>query len=155
MALPDRSGASSQEGGANACMTGKTPAQESSHAGNVTPMEAFAGLAEGGVLVDVRTPPEWQQGVPDLAKTQGRLVMLSWKLLPEYMVNPDFAQQFAAEKGIGKDTPLYFMCKGGGRSLEASTAMAKLGYRRCFNILGGFEGRPDQPGWKTQLPWRL
>ena len=135
---------------ASFCMTGKADvSKESVHAGDVTPKEAHDRLSSHeGVLVDVRTPEEWQAGVPDLKDSSGRLLTLSWKLSPNYERNPKFAEQFAAQ-GIGKDTPLFFMCRGGGRSLEAAKAMAQAGYNYCFNISGGFEGYKS-----CGLPWQ-
>jgi len=141
----------------NVCMTGKMHAsQELACAGEVMPREAFEHLSEhSAVLVDVRTPQEWQLGQPDLSKTPSRMLSISWRTAQDYALNPQFAGTLAGLQKINKDTPLFFMCKSGGRSLEAALAMTAAGYRYCFNIRGGFEGKPDMPGWKTnQLPWK-
>ena len=106
------------------------------------------------MLVDVRTPEEWQQGQPDLSVTPSKMLSISLKTLPDYTLNPNFTAMLATSEGIDRNTPLFFMCKGGGRSQEAATMLAALGYTNCFNIKGGFEGKPDSPGWKTQLPWK-
>lgn len=134
------------------------------YAGEVAPDEAYAFLqTEGGVLVDVRTLPEWQfVGVPDLQGTAGTLATISWKLYPDFSSNPRFADMLAAVPGVGKDTPLLFICRSGGRSLDAAVAMTALGYRYCFNVSDGFEGDPDAAshrgkarGWKAKhLPWK-
>lgn len=132
------------------------------YAGDVSPREAFEFLqGNDGVMVDVRTLPEWQfVGMPDLRGTKGQLATISWKMYPDFSANPRFAEELA--KVAGKDTPLLFICRSGGRSLDAAVAATTLGYRYCFNVSDGFEGEPDanahrglSRGWKaTQLPWK-
>lgn len=134
------------------------------YAGDVEPKDAYQILsALGGVLVDVRTPPEWQfTGTADVSGTQGALLTISWKTYPGFALNPDFAKTLVSESAITKDTPLFFMCRSGGRSLDAAVAMTAQGYRYCFNVSGGFEGEPDEQGhrgrkegWKAaSLPWK-
>lgn len=136
----------------------------SPYAGDVSPSQAYNYLLkQNGALVDVRTTPEWQfVGTPDLMEACGKFIALSWKLYPAFSINSDFASSLAKESGIAKDTPLFFMCRSGGRSLDAAQAMTAEGYRYCFNIAGGFEGDPDadghrgaNEGWKAaKLPWR-
>ncbi len=142
----------------------KHKAGSSAYAGDISPKQAHDYLQQqGGALIDVRTTPEWQfTGTPDIFDTKGKFVALSWKLYPSFSVNPQFADALAKEDGIGKDTPLFFMCRSGGRSLDAACAMTAAGYSYCFNITGGFEGDPDadghrggSAGWKAaQLPWK-
>lgn len=134
-----------------------------SYEGEVTPAEAFSYLAAtGGVLVDVRTVPEWQfVGVPDLTGCKGRLAMISWKVYPDMAVNPEFLQKFE-HLGVGCDTPLFFICRGGSRSSSAAERLCVAGYRHCFNVATGFEGEPDERGhrgrkngWQgSGLPWK-
>jgi rhodanese-related sulfurtransferase len=134
------------------------------YAGEVTPEEAYYFLqSHEGLLVDVRTLPEWQfTGLPDISTALGRLVTASWKVYPSFTLNPVFADTLAADETIRKDTPLFFLCRSGGRSLDAAIAMTALGYEHCFNIIGGFEGEPDASGhrggaqgWKaSKLPWK-
>lgn len=118
------------------------------YAGEVTPEEAYQFLQEhDAILVDVRTPQEWQSvGIADV----DRCALISWKTLPDFEVNPRFAEEVAAIEGAQKDTPIFFLCKSGGRSLDAAVAMGMQSYRYCFNISGGFEGNLscNQPGWK-------
>jgi len=112
-------------------------------------------------LVDVRTVAEWGfVGCPDMSALGKRLVRLSWRLYPQMNVNPAFMAQLAAEIP-DKETPLLFLCRSGGRSLDAAMAAADSGYLHCYNIQDGFEGEPDSKGhrgvvsgWKAaQLPW--
>ena len=127
--------------------------------GEVTTEEAWNLLQKekGAMLVDVRTEHEWDFiGVPDLAAVDKVVVKLSWRLLPEMELNTEFEKTLMAQIP-SRETPIYFMCKGGGRSAEAAAAMTQLGYTQCYNILGGFEGRasaPQHKGWQqANLPW--
>ena len=134
------------------------------YGGDVTPRDAFSYLSRNhAVLIDVRTLPEWQFiGLPDLNGTHGELVTICWKLYPDFSTNVKFSDQLSAVEGVTKDTPLFFICRSGGRSLDAAVAMSALGYRYCFNVAGGFEGdidpqghRGTKQGWKaSQLPWK-
>lgn len=125
------------------------------YTGDVTPAQAFDYLRDNeAVLVDVRTPSEWQAGQPDLSTASSKMLSLSWKTEPDYQLNPLFVDGMLQAQ-IDRDTPIFFMCRGGGRSAEAASAMIAAGYRYCFNIRGGFEGKPDAQGWKTSsLPWK-
>lgn len=116
-------------------------------------------------LVDVRTPQEWQLvGVPDLSDLNKDVVFVGWQLLPLMNVNPDFSAQLNAE-GCDRETPMIFICRSGGRSRDAATAMTANGYRKCFNFSSGFEGKKAEslempedvvPSWqKFGLPWKM
>ncbi len=134
------------------------------YAGEISPESAFAFIkVNPSVIVDVRTAAEWQfVGVPDLSETPSKLLTISWKLYPNFAQNPQFADAISADPAINEDTPLFFLCRSGGRSLDAAVAMTALGYRYSFNISGGFEGEIDESGqrgklhgWKAaRLPWR-
>lgn len=134
------------------------------YAGEVTTKEAWDFLASHptAALVDVRSQPEWAfTGLPDLSSLGKKALQISWKLYPSFETNQQFATQITGE-GLGADTPIFFLCKTGGRSLDAACAMAQLGYRYCFNIMHGFEGDLDGHqhrgtinGWKaSSLPWK-
>lgn len=132
------------------------------HAGDLSPQDAAEVLTgtPGAVLVDVRTEPEWVTvGIPDPAALPVEPVFLAWLMPPAMSPNPDFVQQLKTElaaRGAETSTPLLFLCRSGARSTAAASAMTALGYERCHNIAGGFEGSPGQglPGWKQSgLPW--
>lgn len=118
------------------------------YSGDVSPTDAHDYLkAKGGILVDVRTPEEWAAvGIPSV-DAPAELHTISWKLNPGYVLNEQFPQQLEAALGGRKDATIFFMCKGGGRSLDAAVEMTKLGYEHCYNVAGGYEGRPDIKGW--------
>jgi len=72
--------------------------------------------------------------------------------------NPRFGDQLAH---LPRDAAILFLCRSGARSRAAAIAMTELGFARCYNIAGGFEGDLDGErhrgvgGWKAAgLPWR-
>jgi len=116
----------------------------------VSVQQAFAALEKNtdAVLVDVRTDAEWQVGVPDLSSANKKPMTLSWRTQPAMVLNTQFESQLMQQLP-NHNTPIYFLCRSGGRSNDAANAMAKLGYLNCNNILGGFIS------WvETDLPWR-
>lgn len=139
-------------------------AQGLAYAGEVTPTEVYRYIqAEPALVVDVRTLPEWQfTGLPALEGTKGQLATISWKLYPDFTTNPRFAEQLSQSCGGAREVPIFFLCRSGGRSLDAAVAMSAQGYNYCFNVTGGFEGDPDatghrgtKNGWKAEhLPWK-
>jgi rhodanese-related sulfurtransferase len=135
-----------------------------SYAGEITPPEAWERLKRenDAVLIDVRTPPEWSfSGEPDLSALGKDQLRLSWKLFPTYALNDQFISALKAA-GLKQDAPLLFLCRTGGRSLDAAIAATAQGFSRCYNITDGFEGAPNAhhqrgmlTGWKASgLPWR-
>lgn len=138
-------------------------AKSSSYAGDVAPEAAFAALVsdKSAQLVDVRTAPEWAMvGRPELASIGKAVHCISWKFYPAYDLNPQFIAQLEAAIP-DRHTPIYFLCKTGGRSLDAAIAATAAGYTTCYNIAGGMEGdmnalrqRGQMTGWKAaKLPW--
>ena len=132
-------------------------------AGHVSPATAWSCLAENAeaVLVDVRTQAEWVfVGQPDLTNAAARLVCTEWQRFPEMVVNPDFVKKIVQE--IADTAPTIFtLCRSGVRSVAAARALTQEGYASCYNVVGGFEGDPDElghrggvNGWKFDgLPW--
>lgn len=134
------------------------------YSGDVTALQSYDYLCthEDAAIIDVRTTPEWQFiGVPDLHAANKSLGLVSWKIYPDFHQNPQFAEQLA-DCVSDKQTPIFFLCRSGGRSLDAAIYATRLGYRCCFNIAGGFEGDPNsqgqrgkKEGWKASgLPWQ-
>ncbi len=133
-------------------------------AGNISSKDAWQFLKsnEDTILVDVRTLPEWTfVGIPDLSSLGKETIILSWRIYPGMEINSDFENKLS--KIISdKDTPILFICRSGGRSLDAAAAMTSKGYKNCFNISDGFEGPIDTKGhrcsidgWKAaNLPWK-
>lgn len=136
------------------------------YAGDLTPTETWSRLQADpdGVLIDVRTQPEWDfVGVPDLSSINRCPVFLSWKCYPDMQINPAFATTLrTAIPAVGPTVgpALYFLCRSGQRSCDAAVSMTKNGHAPCYNITDGFEGplgatgRRDVKGWKAEgLPW--
>ncbi|MBH1964374.1 MAG: MBL fold metallo-hydrolase [Comamonadaceae bacterium] len=124
------------------------------YAGDISPQKAYEWMINGqAVLVDVRTDAEreWVGFVPGA-------VAVAWKQWPGMALNADFDQaiQRAAE---GK--ALALLCRSGVRSVAAAKRASELGLS-AYNILGGFEGDPDNQahrghknGWRhAGLPWK-
>jgi rhodanese-related sulfurtransferase len=116
-------------------------------------------------LVDVRTVAEWSfVGLPDLSGIARRAHCVEWQSFPSMAPNDRFVEEATealTRDGATKQTPVFFLCRSGGRSRAAAAAMARAGFTQAYNIAGGFEGEPDSArhrgtigGWKaTGLPW--
>jgi rhodanese-related sulfurtransferase len=78
---------------------------------------------EKGVIIDVRTDDEFEQGaIPnainiDIYKGQGFI----------YLVDE-----------LDKSKNYYVYCAAGVRSVNACSAMEQLGFQNTFNLVGGF-----------------
>lgn len=136
----------------------------------ISAKDAFAFLAKDAdsMLVDVRTPEETNfVGIVDPAELDERMALIPWKLLPDMRLNPNFTSALTAitqenftEKAL--DAKIFFMCRSGARSDQAAYHATTLGFKNCYNIIGGFEGDIDSDnhrgninGWKAEnLPWR-
>lgn len=137
------------------------------YAGDVTPDVCWTALQSGkaAVLADVRSQAEWTfVGVPDLRPLGKSPLLVEWQRYPGMAVNPSFVAELSAElrkRGAAETSPVYFLCRTGGRSRAAAEAMTAAGFRACFNVAGGFEGEANGEqhrglinGWKAQgLPW--
>ncbi len=82
-----------------------------------------------GVLVDVRTPEEFQQGHLDEA-------------LNINLFDPDFDQRFSE---MDKDKTIYVYCKVGGRSAKAQERLKAMGFKRVVNLEGGYDAIKKKP----------
>ena len=133
------------------------------YAGDLTPRQAWDLLVAEpeAVLVDVRTRAEWTYvGMPELTGTGRQLATVEWHRFGG-VPNPGFLAELDA-LDLPKHAPLAFLCRSGVRSAAAARAATAAGYTRAYNVLDGFEGRPDAAGrrgttggWKVAgLPWR-
>lgn len=137
------------------------------YADDVDVSKTWQRLAEepNSVLIDVRTCAEWNYvGTPDLSSLNKSVILIEWQQYPHMGVNPEFAQSVSSTiTGSGGDqtTEVYFICRSGVRSMAAAAALTSMGFSKCFNVTGGFEGAPDNDqhrgtvdGWKAkELPW--
>ncbi len=131
------------------------------YAGDVSPTAAYHALQHdsAAILVDVRTPAELSHvGLPNLDSIGKGVALIQWH--PE--ITQDQLVNALASVGAEPDTPVYFLCRSGARSLNAAVLATHGGYTKAYNISGGFEGPLDHQGhrgavagWKTEgLPWR-
>jgi rhodanese-related sulfurtransferase len=119
--------------------------------GALTPQEAYEVMREvpEAKLVDVRTRAEleWVGRIPGAVEVE----LLTY---PGSKPNPDFIRQL--EQQVGKDAPVMFICRSGGRSHNAAMLAQQAGYAECYNVLEGFEGDRDSAGHRnTQGGWRF
>ncbi|WP_125614686.1 rhodanese-like domain-containing protein [Specibacter cremeus] len=129
-----------------------------SYAGDLTPAQAWAKVADGATLVDVRTAGEWTHiGVPDTATLDVAPLFIQWTFA-DGSANPEFLASLRA--AAPADKPLVLLCRSGARSVAAAEAATAAGFT-AFNVLEGFEGVPDAygdrvvNGWKnSKLPWK-
>jgi rhodanese-related sulfurtransferase len=138
------------------------------YAGDIDAADAWNVLKSNlkAQLVDVRTVAEWNfVGLPDLAALGRRVHCVEWQAFPTMAPNPDFVAETSsalAQAGADMEAPVLFLCRSGARSRAAAMAMARAGFRKAFNIAGGFEGdldaerhRGNEKGWKAEgLPWK-
>lgn len=113
---------------------------------DIFPVDAWAMLKEkrDAFFIDVRSEGEWQAaGVADLSATPAKTMHLSWQFYPSGQWNDQFVPTLETNVPE-KNTPLFFLCKVGGRSAAAADMCSKLGYTECYNIAHGFEG---PQGW--------
>ena|SRR3989344_2186377 len=127
------------------------------YAGALTPKEAHEVLqmTTNAKLVDVRSRAELE-----LVGRVSQADHIEWAFYPGMVANQDFPAQL--EMQLDKESIVIFMCRTGGRSHNAATLAAQLGFTEAYNMLEGFEGEatPDTKqrckinGWKVaDLPW--
>ena len=75
------------------------------------------------ILIDVRTPEEFEAGHLENAKN------INW-------YDTDFSTQFDE---ISKEETVYVYCKMGGRSAKAQHVLDSLGYKNVVNLEGGYD----------------
>lgn len=101
------------------CKAQQNPAIES-----ISWNEAKSAMAEKGdiVLVDVRTPEEYAAGSVEGAENID-------------FFDEDFKTQFAK---FDKEKPVYIFCKSGNRSAKASKILSEMGFKKIYDVEGGY-----------------
>lgn len=133
------------------------------YAGDVNIAQAWEALStrDDTILIDVRTPAEWQfAGVPSLRVFGKEVFFIPWLNYPTFEFNNKFFPAFEAME-VPQDKTILVLCKVGGRSRDAAEALADRGYFNAHSIEWGFEGQHDESGqrgkingWKAAgLPW--
>ena len=131
----------------------------------LTPQDAHAALTADPEIVffDVRDPIEiafvgHAQGVDAIVP----LRIATHEFNPDAGTyrerkNPDFlaqAEAVIAREGGGKNTPVFVICRSGGRSAVAARMLAEAGYTNVWNLVEGFEGDKDDSGARAVNGWR-
>lgn len=133
---------------------------------DISPKECWEMLEkQDAILIDVRTKEECIfVGTPKLQESMKPIIFHPWQNYPKMNIAPDYATTLEGKiEDIdgNKSSALCFLCRSGGRSKHAASAMFANGYEKCFNIVGGFEGdknendhRNTKNCWKYDgLPW--
>jgi len=119
------------------------------YAAELSPPQAWRLLRAGAaVLVDVRSPEEWQfvGRVPDSQ-------LVPWATGVALNRDPGFLDALRAR--VAPDRPVMFLCRSGKRSAAAATLATQAGYRLAINVDEGFEGELDAQGRRGELGgWR-
>lgn len=132
-------------------------------AGDISVEQAWIILKDepDSILIDVRTDAEWTfVGVPDLTSLNKAPLFVAWQNFPDMSQNVHFAD-LLCQAGASSNASNLFICRSGARSRAAAVAMTSEGFKRCYNVAGGFEGEKDSlghrgslGGWKaSSLPW--
>lgn len=112
----------------------------------ISPDQAKKILDENpnALYVDVRSVKEFVQGH---AAGAINIPLLDFnEEFGQMMPNSDFLKVF--EANVPKDKVLVVGCQVGGRSQKACEHLAMNGYAILHNIVGGYGGLPQAPGWK-------
>ena len=131
-----------------------------SYAGDLSPLQAWAKLEDGAILVDVRTEGEWAHiGIPDTAAAGTRRndpLFIQWNLaggIPNARFIEQLKLQLEQQAPAAGGTELVFLCRSGARSIAAAIAATEAGFT-SYNVLEGFEGEPDRDGERTVNGWK-
>lgn len=97
------------------------------------------------VLVDVRTPQEWQQtGLPASAHA-----------ISMHQQGSEFLRQLDVALGGDRSKPLAVICRTGNRTTSITKPLEQAGYKRVINVAEGMAGSRHGQGWvKSGLPVR-
>ncbi|WP_209402060.1 rhodanese-like domain-containing protein [Pseudozobellia sp. WGM2] len=78
---------------------------------------------ETGILLDVRTPQEYNKGHIEQS------INIDW-------LGNEFLE---TAKDLNKNKPVYVYCKKGGRSAKAAKFLDSLGFERVIDLKGGYD----------------
>lgn len=111
----------------------------------INPEQAKKILDENSeaLYVDVRSVREFEQGHAEGAIN---IPLLDHNEDGQMLPNPDFLAVMEAQ--VPKDKVLIVACQAGGRSQKACEQLEMKGYQNLSNMMGGFGGTPQTPGWK-------
>jgi rhodanese-related sulfurtransferase len=101
----------------------------------LAPVEAAAAVAEGALLVDIRSDSaRARDGVVPGSLHVPRTV-LEWRLEPE--------GEYRSPHAGGLDDRILLLCDHGHSSILAAATLVDLGFTRAGDVVGGFEAWRD------------
>lgn len=101
----------------------------------ITARDAHAAAGDGSaVLIDIRTPEEWREGVPAGA------ALVS-------MHGPGFLDELDRLTGGDRDRPIALICATGGRSAWLAGQLEARGYTSVLDVAEGMHGSRAGRGW--------
>jgi rhodanese-related sulfurtransferase len=108
--------------------------------------DAYAAVRAGKLtLIDIRTPPEWQQ--TGVAPGAVRINMLH----PQGA--PGFLNDVLQKVGGDKTAPIALICRTGNRTSQVQKFLQAQGFTNVLNVSEGMAGSRAGPGWLArQLP---
>ncbi|BBP44696.1 hypothetical protein THMIRHAS_00690 [Thiosulfatimonas sediminis] len=122
------------------------------------------------ILVDVRTPAEWQfVGYTPMAQIMIPSVKFEFNKFdekkPRYAskINDNFIAEFEEklfDLGADKNTPFVIMCRSGAtRAQPAAKMLDQYGYKNVYIMTDGFEGGKVKEGehkqWRMKAGWKV
>lgn len=119
---------------------------------NVTPRQALDLTKEPATyIVDVRSVAEYVLvGHPAMAVN---IPISFWdERQREFVPNDNFLKDLKSR--FKPEDRLIFMCRGGGRSMQAAKRALGAGFQKVLNITEGFEGPSDEKGYHTKGGWK-
>ena len=104
--------------------------------GDISDADAYKRQQAGEmIIVDIRTPPEWQQ--TGIAEGAIKLDMTA----------PDFVEKLVELRKANPDKEIGLMCRTSHRSSQAQQALIQAGFDRVYSIVGGIAGNGQTAGW--------
>ena len=114
-------------------LTGTGLAQESP---DISDTEAYARQQAGEmIIVDIRTPPEWQQ--TGIAKGALKIDLQ----------DPEFIDKLVQLRTENQDKEIALICASSNRSGQAQRALSQAGFDRLYSVYGGMTGNGQVDGW--------
>jgi rhodanese-related sulfurtransferase len=112
----------------------------SAAAQDISAPEAFEAARAGKlILIDIRTPPEWQQ--TGVAQGATRINMIH----PQGA--PGFLREVLAKTGGNLNAPIALICRTGNRTSQVQRYLKAQGMGQVFNVPEGMAGSTAGPGW--------
>ncbi|HEX5450740.1 MAG TPA: rhodanese-like domain-containing protein [Gaiellaceae bacterium] len=108
-----------------------------------TPQEAYTAMADGALLVDLRSQPARDRDGIVPGSLHIPRTVLEWRVA----LDSDWRSPFVG----GPDEQIVLLCDDGYSSLLAAETLAGLGFARVGDVLGGFAAWKDA-GLTTTRP---